>query len=206
MKKRTKIILICIASVVVVFLSFAYVMIMNPFNINIEPLIPANRQGEAGKRIEVSFTYKKQRIVASSQYAFWIEDMDGNYIDTVYVTQWTADGGFSYRPHSIPQWVSAAQPSGMNSAEIDAISGATPRNGDYTVSWDFTNRNGSPVTGTEFKYFFEGTMNNEDNVMYTGIIKIGPEPWTETPVPEYTLQDSEYKEMLSNVRLAFFPG
>jgi len=206
MKKRTKIILMCIAAFIVGFMVFAYITIINPFNIGIDPLVPANRYINTGKRIELSFRYTKQRIVASSQYAFWIEDMDGNYIDTVYVTQWTASGGFSYRPHSIPRWVSVAQPSGMSDKEIDAISGATPSNGDYTVSWDFTDRNGNPVTDTEFRFFFEGTMNNEDNVMYTGIITIGPEAWTDTPTPEYTLQNSTYTEMLSNVSIEFFPN
>ena len=172
MKKRTKIILICIAAAVVAFICFAYVMIINPFNIGIDPLTPVGGQSETGKRLEVSFTYTKQRIVASSQYAFWIEDMDGNYIDTVYVTQWTAAGGFSYRPHSIPQWVSVAQPSGKSDTEVDAISGATPRNGEYVVVWDFTDRYGNPVTGSEFRFFFEGTMNNDDNVLYSGIISV----------------------------------
>ena len=206
MKKRTKIILLCVVIVVVAFICFAYVMVMNPFNIGIDPLMPANGQTDTGKRLEVSFTYTKQRLIASSQYAFWIEDMDGNYIDTVYVTKWTAAGGFSYRPHSIPQWVSVAQPSSMNDAQIDAISGATPRNGSYVVAWDFTDRNGNPVTSTEFRYFFEGTMNNEDNVLYTGIITIGTDAWVEHPAAVYTMPDSEYKGMLSNVRVVFYPG
>jgi len=196
----------CIASVIGAFVVFAYITVMNPFNIGIDPLMSVNKQTDTGKRLEISFTYTKQRLIASSQYAFWIEDMDGNYVDTVYVTQWTAAGGFSYRPHSIPQWVSTAQPSGMSDMEIDAISGATPRNGDYVVAWDFTDRNGNPVTGSEFRFFFEGTMNNDDYVMYTGIITIGTDAWAETPVPVYTMQDSEYKGMLSNVHVAFYPG
>ena len=206
MKKRTKIILTCIACFIVGFLCFAYVTVINPFNIGINPLVPADKHDDYGKRLEVSFTYKKQRLVASSQYAFWIEDMDGNYVDTVYVTQWTAGGGFSYRPHSIPKWVLAAQPSSKNDSQIDAISGATPSNGDYIVTWDFTDYNGNPVTGTEFRYFFEGTMNNEDGVLYTGIFTIGTQEWSETPNPVYTIQNSEYREMLSNVRVAFIPG
>ena len=205
MKKRTKIILISIAGAVIAFLCFAYITVMNPFNIGIKPLIPDGSHSDSGRRLEVSFTYTKQRLIASSQYAFWIEDMDGNYINTVYVTQWTAEGGFSYRPHSIPKWVSVARPADKSDAQIDAISGATPRNGDYTVIWDFTDYNGNPVTGTEFRFFFEGTMNNEDDVMYTGVISTGSQEWSEAPIPIYTIQDSEYKGMLSNVRVSYFP-
>ena len=205
MKKRTKIILISIVCVIVGFLCFAYITVMNPFNIGIKPLMPAGGHNDSGRHLEVSFTYTKQRLIASSQYAFWIEDMDGNYIDTVYVTQWTANGGFSYRPHSIPKWVSAAQPANKSDIQIDAISGATPRNGDYVFTWDFTDYNGNPVTETEFRFFFEGTMNNEDDVLYTGVISTGTKQWSDTPAPIYTMQDSEYKGMLSNVRVSYFP-
>ncbi|MCL2628498.1 MAG: DUF2271 domain-containing protein [Oscillospiraceae bacterium] len=204
MKKRTKIILLCIAAFIVGFVCFAYVMVMNPFNIGIYPLMPALNNENTGKRLEISFIYTKQRLIASSQYAFWIEDMDGNYIDTIFVTQWTATGGYSYRPHSIPLWVSAAQPSGKSDAQIDAISGATPRNGVYVVSWDFTDSKGNPVTQTQFRYFIEGTMNNEDDVLYTGTFTTEDGAWSRTPIPSYTIQDSGYKGMLSNVIIAFY--
>lgn len=206
MKNKTKVLLISIATFLITFIGAVYFMVMNPFNIKIAPLVPDGRQAETGKRLEVSFTYKKQRLIASSQYAFWIEDMSGNYIDTVYVTQWTATGGFSYRPLSIPRWVSAATPEDMNEAKIDAISGATPRNGHYVFTWDFTDKNGNPAEDEEYRYFFEGTMNNEDAVIYTGIIITGTEARVETPVPAYTVQDSSYKRMLSNVQVTFIPG
>ena len=205
-KKKILIIVLAIVVVLVAFFVFAYIQVMNPFNVGIDPLTRQSEQAETGKRLEITFSYSKQRLVASSQYAFWIEDMDGNYIDTIYVTQWTAQGGFSYRPLSIPQWVSIAEPSNMSSSEIDAISGATPFSGDYKVTWDFTDRNGNPVTGIQFRYFIEGTMNNNDDVLFSGIINVRDEAWEETPNPTYSFPNSEYKNMLTNVRVAFFPG
>ena len=202
---KKKIIIIAIA-VVILFAGGVYIWITNPFNVGIDPLVTSTRQADTGRQLEISFSYSKQRMVASSQFAFWIEDMDGNYIDTIYVTRWTARGGYSYRPLSIPQWVSAAQPTGMSSEEIDAVSGATPRSGDYFVYWDFTDRNGNAVDGTQFRYFIEGTMNNNDDVMYTGIINVGEETWEDIPIPAYSLQDSVYKDMISNVRVTFHPG
>ena len=94
----------------------------------------------------------------------------------------------------------------MSSSEIDAISGATPFSGDYKVTWDFTDRNGNPVTETQYRYFFEGTMNNNDNVLFSGIINVGDEAWEETSIPTYSFSNSEYKNMLTNVRVAYFPG
>ena len=199
-------ILLIVLALIVAFVIFAYFWIMNPFNIGIDPLTAASGQTETGKRLEISFTYSKQRMIASSQYAFWIEDMDGNYINTIYVTKWTAQGGFSYRPHSIPQWVSAADPASMGQEEIDAISGATPTSGDYKMVWDFIDRNGNPVTGSQYRYFIEGTMNNEDKVVFSGIITIGNEAWEENPAAEFSMPDSEYKNMLSNIKVSFFPG
>ena len=203
MKKK---ILIIVSAVIVAFVVFAYIWVMNPFNIGIGPLTTQTGQPDAGRRLEISFTYSKQRMIASSQYAFWIEDMDGNYIDTVYVTQWTAQGGFSYRPLSIPLWVSVAEPSAMSSAEIDAISGATPRSGDYLMVWDFTDRNGNAVTETELRFFIEGTMNNEDCVVFSGTITAANKMQVVVPQPVFSFPDSEYKDMLTNVMVTFFPG
>ena len=202
---KKKIIIIVIAGVLVVLAATMYIMIMNPFKIGIDPLVTSNGRIDTGRRLEISFTYNKQRLVASSQFAFWIEDMDGNYIDTLYITQWTAKGGYSYRPLSLPRWVSVARPSGMSSAEIDAISGATPGNGTFFAYWNFTDSNGNPVMGKEFRYVIEGTMNNNDDVLYTGIITAGESVWEETPMPVYSLPDSGYKNMISNVLVTYHP-
>jgi len=199
-----KIIIIIIVAILA-FIAFAYVWVFNPFNIGIAPLTRQTARSETEKRLEITFSYNKQRMIASSQYAFWIEDMDGNYIDTIYVTQWTAKGGFSYRPHSIPLWVSVAEPGVMSSGEIDAISGATPSSGDYKLVWNFVDRNGTLLSGTQYRYFIEGTMNNEDNVLFSGTISIGEEAWEDFPAPEFSIPDSEYKGMITNVKVAFFP-
>jgi len=206
MKKKVLIVISITLVIIITFGVIAYIKIMNPFNVGIAPLTIQNGHSETGKRLEITFSYQKQRMVASSQYAFWIQDMDGNYIDTVYVTQWTAQGGFRYRPLSITQWVAAANPQKKDQSEIDAISGATPSSGDYKIVWDFTDRSGNPVTESQYKFFFEGTMNSEDNVIFYGIIDISNEPWEYIPTPSYCLHDSEYKNMLTNVKVAFFPG
>ena len=206
LKKKLIIVAIVVGAVLIVLAVAAYIWVMNPFNVGIDPLVTSSLPADAGRRLEISFSYRKQRLIASSQFAFWIEDMDGNYIDTLYVTQWTARGGYSYRPLSLPIWVSAAQPSGIGISEMDAISGATPRSGSYFVYWDFTDRNGDVVTATQLRYFIEGTMNNNDDVLYTGIITVDGGGWTQDPTPEYSLQDSVYKDMISDVRVTFHPG
>jgi len=61
------------------------------------------------------------------------------------------------------------------------------------------------VTGTEYRFFFEGTLDNEDSVLYSGVFNIGSGEWADIPLPVYSHQDSEYKGMLSNVRVAYYP-
>lgn len=78
------------------------------------------------------------------QVAFWIEDEDGRYIDTLYVTKKTTSAGFvpsedpfgtTARPEALPYWAhrrGVRYPSGMmvppeGSVELDAVTGATPR-------------------------------------------------------------------------------
>jgi hypothetical protein len=39
-------------------------------------------------------------LVASNQFAFWIEDMDGYYVDVLYVTRYTSPEGYGQRPNS----------------------------------------------------------------------------------------------------------
>ena len=143
-------------------------------------------------------------MIASSQFAFWIEDMDGNYIDTLYVTQWTAQGGYRRRPTSISQWVSAALPSDMQQLEIDTISGATPKPGDYLVYWDFTDRIGNLVTGTQYRYFIEATMNFNDHALFTGIITIN-ETLKYNPTPVFNPSDTRFHNMITNVQVTYNP-
>ena len=202
---KKKLIITTIAAVFILGTAMGFFIGCASSSESISPLRSVNEQGQTGQRLEVSFSYDKVRTIASSQYAIWIEDTNGNYIDTLYVTGYTARRGHRNRPNSLPQWVAIARPASMQQSEIDTISGATPSPGDYTASWDFTDRNGIPVAGSQFRYFIEATMNNGDNAVYSGIIALGGEAWDERPVPVYTIPDSQYRSMITNVRVAYFP-
>lgn len=83
------------------------------------------------------------------QVAFWLEDLEGRYISTIYVTQKISNGSFIptddmfktvSRPESLPYWahqrgVSYAGNSVMptaNNTDLDGMTGATPL-GNYDV-------------------------------------------------------------------------
>ncbi|MDR1094440.1 MAG: DUF2271 domain-containing protein [Clostridiales bacterium] len=200
---RKKLILVTLTAIIA-FAANMYNHVANPFNFNIYPLAKS-RQAQSGKTLEITFSYEKQLLAASSQYAFWIEDTDGNYVDTLYVTRYTGLEGHRRRPQSLPKWVSKANPNDMKPFETDAVTGATPRSGGYAVYWDFTDRNGKPVKETEYRYFIEATLYMGDNALYSGTIAMGAEPWQEYPEPEYSKPDSRYKNMISNVRVLYYP-
>ena len=202
---KKKLILTTIAAIFMLGTAMGFIIACASSSSSSSPLRAMNDQEQAGQRLVVSFSYDKVKTIASSQFAFWIEDIDGNYVDTLYVTEYTARKGHRSRPNSLPQLVAIAKPAAMPPSEIDAISGATPKSGDYSVIWHLTDRNGIPVIGSQFRYFMEATMNNGDNAVYSGIIALSGEAWEERPNPVYSIPDSRYRSMITSVRVAYFP-
>ena len=141
----------------------------------------ANESGASAAvsgEVVISFDYERISGSASNQYAVWIEDMDGNLIKTLYASRWTADGGYRTRPDSIALWVEKSNRASMSGAEVDAVSGATPRTGTQTYTWDLTNVNGETILPGEYRFVVEGTLRWKNYVLYSGVIEIGNTPAT----------------------------
>ena len=138
---------------------------------------PEASAGVSGQ-IVISFDYMKQAGSASNQFAVWIEDMDGNYLQTVFVTRWTANGGFKTRPDSIALWAHKSGIASMPSYYADAVSGATPQTGEITCVWNLTDIDGNTVPPGEYRFFVEGTLRWKNYVLYSGVIEIGDAPAT----------------------------
>ena len=139
-----------------------------------EPGLPDSASGQ----VVISFDYVKQSGSASNQFAVWIEDMADNYLQTVFATRWTANGGFETRPDSIALWVEKSDIASMPSYYVDAVSGATPQTGEVTCVWDLTDIDGNAVPPGEYRFFVEGTLRWKNYVLYSGIIEIGNAPVT----------------------------
>ena len=129
---------------------------------------------QAGK-VEVSFTYTKQSGFASNQFAVWIEDAQGKLVKTLYATKYTANGGWQRRPLSIPIWVKQTNLAEMNKAQIDAVSGPTPKTGALKYTWDGTDGQGRPLPAGEYTVYVEATLRNDNQVLYTAIVLLGGE-------------------------------
>jgi len=139
----------------------------------------------------ISFDYTRQSGPASNQHAIWIEDMDGNIVKTLFASRWTADGGFSTRPDSIALWAGRAGLADLSKSEVDAFSGATPRTGAQSYTWDLTDSNGETVLQGDYMIFVEGTLRWKNFVLFSGIITIGDTPITIHPDPVFYFEGSD---------------
>lgn len=176
-----------------------------------DPSAPVSVSGE----VVISFDYEKISGPASNQWAVWIEDMDGGIIKTLYATKWTAQGGYKTRPDSIALWVDKSGLASMQKSEVDAISGATPKAGAQSYTWDLTDANGDTVLPGEYKFFVEGTLRWKNYVLYSGVVEISDNPVTIQADAEYfyegsgnqpTLTDaSAENKMIGPVTVRFVP-
>ncbi|RGY92770.1 DUF2271 domain-containing protein [Ruminococcus sp. AM58-7XD] len=137
---------------------------------------------------------------ASNQYAVWIENMDGDVVKTLFVTNFTSNGGYTMREDSIPTWVAHAKPSEMTKTQIDAITGATPSTGTYSYIWDRTDDNGNEVANGTYTFHIEGTLYWSSIVHYQGNVDMGASENSLLDVEAvYTEETNQNKNMLSNV-------
>ena len=133
----------------------------------------AQQAAQAAPAAEITFNYTRLTGSASNQFAIWIEDAQGQHVKTLYATRWTAAGGFSRRPTSIPLWVKQSNLAGMTKEQVDALSGATPRTGAMSYTWDGTNSRGAAAAAGEYTLVLEATLRWENQVYYRAPINLG---------------------------------
>jgi hypothetical protein len=154
-------------------------------------------------RVEISFTFQQLAGFASNQYAVWIEDDAGEYVRTVFATRFTADGGWKTRPLALAHWVEKSSLPEMSSGAVDAFSGPTPRPGEQTYVWDCKDNAGTTVPAGKYVVCVEGTLRNEDVVIYTAAVEVGG-PSKEAEVrTEYFGSETDDRRMLGGVRVNY---
>jgi hypothetical protein len=103
----------------------------------------------------------------------------------------------------------------MSKAQVDAISGATPKTGAQTHTWGLTDANGDTVPPGEYKFIVEGTLRWKNYVLYTAVLTLGDTPVTAYADAEYTYEASDRQAaltaaspenaMLGSVTVSFIP-
>ena len=83
--------------------------------------VPQLEKNQEGKGLSFEIDFLKGKAHNHPSFAFWIEDLDGNYIQTLFVTQFVATGMYAHgqlepgkwknvegpaeRPASLPYWL-----------------------------------------------------------------------------------------------------
>jgi len=161
----------------------------------------AAQQTAPAAAVELTFIYTRQSGPASNQFAAWIEDTEGKYIKTLYVTKWTANDGYSKRPDSIPMWVKKSDPSKMTKAQVDAVSGATPQTGTFTCTWDGTDGKGAALPNGNYVLVLEGTLRWKNQVYYRAPVTLGKGATTAKVDVEYVGNIEAEKSMIKDVKV-----
>jgi hypothetical protein len=154
---------------------------------------PPDRPG-----VTIAFDFQKQSGYAANQFAVWIETADGQYVKTLYATKFTAAGGYKNRPDSIPTWVDRSGLAGLSDAQVDVMTGATPKSGAQSYTWDLTGADGAPVPAGTYKFFVEGSLRWKNRVLYTGEIAVGGEAATAAASAAFTYEASPDQPALSD--------
>lgn len=155
------------------------------------------------ERLEISFNFHRGGI-ASSQYAIWIEDEKGKLVRTIYATSFTVKGGYEYREDAIPMWVDKAMPQRMTSAQVDAITGATPQNGQLVYRWDGKDGKGMRVPTGKYTVFIEGTLYWKSRILYSGDFVWGENNQNSIPLKvEYFNRSSANENMITGLNVCY---
>ena len=122
--------------------------------------------------VRVSLTYTAQSGTASNQFALWVEDETGQYIATLYATQYTANKGYKDRPQSQPIWVEKANPEDMTKQTLDIVAGATPKSGALYYEWRYTDDAGRPIDSqARYTIRLEATLRWDNYLLWTAVIE-----------------------------------
>lgn len=165
-----------------IFIAFLILSCSSNRNITDEKAAISTNPGKINTQIEFEF-YKGEEHNHPS-FAFWIEDLEGNYIETLFVTQFVATSKFGYgelesgkwknevgivrRPATLPYWAhkrNIKSDDGLyipspETAIPDAISGATPVG-------NFSLETGSKIISGKFRILMEINQPWDSNVYWT---------------------------------------
>lgn len=154
--------------------------------------------------LRIDYEFERQGRPASNQFAIWIETAAGEYVDTVFATSWIANGGWTRRPMSMPQWREASNWANATPAQIESASRPAPRSGSQTVYWDGLDTRGVPVPEGDYVLRVEGNVEWERRVVFAAPFTVGASDVEVTA--EETVNDQPEDSMITDVRAAFLPG
>ena len=171
--------------------------------------MPAMAQGsKKASSVELSFNYQKQSGAGSNQWAVWVENSEGKVVRTLTVTSFTSKGrggrrGYTFRPTCVPTWVKNAGAENMTDEQIDAVTGATPKeSGIQTYTWDFKDADGKEVPAGDYKICLEATLYFNSVILYSGAFSTKDKAGEIKLTSTLTEEDEAHKNMITEVKAA----
>ncbi|MCD7937769.1 MAG: DUF2271 domain-containing protein [Tannerellaceae bacterium] len=156
-------------------------------------------------KVEITLSFERQEGRGSNQYAIWIQNSKGELVKTLFVTKFTAQKGWEKRPACAPIWVEKANANALSQEQLDGITGATPSTGSQTYVWDGTDEEGNQVTPGTYTFVVEGTLFNENYVLFKGDIQTTGEERSVVAEPEYHATIETHRDMIKQVSARYIP-
>ncbi|MCD8172599.1 MAG: DUF2271 domain-containing protein [Alistipes sp.] len=160
----------------------------------------------AAGELVISVAYERQDGPGSNQYAVYIENSSGEIVRTLYVTKFTADGGYVRRPACTPLWVNKSGVAAMTAGQIDAFSGSTPQSGLEQYTWDLRDDEGSRVAAGTYYFVVEGTYWGENQVLFRSAVTVGGGAVRIPASAEFNSDESKNRGMITEVYAEYWPG
>ena len=154
--------------------------------------------------LQISYAFSTaQGLEPSYQIAIWLEKEDGQFVKTLFISEYLAYGGFS-DPTICPEWSRIAGWDKATEAEYDAVSKPTPPIGSNTLKVDCRARGIEPGP---YVYCAEVHIVENFNILYKGKITIGGAVAEDTAVATYIPQKHESApDVIHSVSAKYVPG
>jgi len=164
---------------------------------------PLQAQPASGT-LEVSFLFNKaEGIVPSYQIAVWLETGTGEYVKTLFVSEYLSGGGFGHGD-VCPDWVKQANWEKAEESEFDAVTRPTPPIGARTLKFDCRKRGIAPGT---YRFCVQAHIVEKYNILYRGTIVVGEQASEAVGEAFYSPEKHpQAADILSDVRARYVPA
>ena len=144
-------------------------VILNKLNLLVLFLLLISASGSKDRKLELKFHLNDiQSFVPSYQMAIWIENTDGTFIRTLFLSEYLSYGGYNL-PEICPEWSKKAAWENVSKEEFDAVTGATPGTGEVDLKLTCP---GNILPEGKYRLFVEVHLVDEYNELYTSDIEI----------------------------------
>jgi hypothetical protein len=121
-----------------------------------------------GRTLTISFHMQEgEGFVPSQQTVIWLEKPDGSFVKTLFVSEYTAYGGYLI-PGICPEWVTRANWQHVGQEEFDAVTGSTPQVGKVKMEFKLSD---NQIPEGEYNLLVETHLAENYNMLWKGRIR-----------------------------------